>query len=53
MGWIASGWPSGDSKDNRRSVWQPEFDVEKFGLAVVNGQNPDGTQVELFREKEK
>ena len=34
-----------DSKDIRWSVLQPEFDVEKFRLAVVKGQDPDGTQL--------
>ena len=34
-----------DSKDIRRSVLQPEFDAEKFQLAVVKGQDPDGTQL--------
>jgi len=32
-----------DSKDIRWSVLQPEFDAEKFKLAVVKGQDPDGT----------
>lgn len=34
-----------DSKDIRWSVLQPEFDTEKFRLAVVKGQDPDGTQL--------
>ncbi|MHB8908638.1 MAG: c-type cytochrome [Syntrophales bacterium] len=34
-----------DAKDIRWSVLQPEFDAEKFRLAVVNGQDPDGTQL--------
>jgi cytochrome c oxidase subunit II len=34
-----------DSKDIRWSVLQPEFDAEKFRLAVVKGQDPDGTQL--------
>ena len=29
----------------RWSVLQPEFDAEKFRLAVVKGQDPDGTQL--------
>ena len=33
------------SKDIRWSVLQPEFDSEKFRLAVVKGQDPDGTQL--------
>lgn len=33
------------SKDIRWSVLQPEFDAEKFKLAVVKGQDPDGTQL--------
>jgi len=32
-----------DSEDIRWSVLQPEFDAEKFRLAVVKGQDPDGT----------
>jgi cytochrome c oxidase subunit 2 len=35
-----------DSKDIRWSVLQPEFDVKKFRLAVVKGQDPDGTQLD-------
>jgi len=35
-----------DAKDIRWSVLQPEFDAEKFRLAVVKGQDPDGTQME-------
>ncbi|TRZ89095.1 hypothetical protein D4R89_06605 [bacterium] len=34
-----------DSKDIRWKVLQPEFDAEKFRLAVVKGQDPDGTQL--------
>ena len=34
-----------DSKDIRWSVLQPEFDAAKFRLAVVKGQDPDGTQL--------
>jgi mono/diheme cytochrome c family protein len=34
-----------DAKDIRWAVLQPEFDAEKFRLAVVNGQDPDGTQL--------
>lgn len=34
-----------DSKDIRWSVLQAEFDAEKFRLAVVKGQDPDGTQL--------
>jgi len=34
-----------DSKDIRWSGLQPEFDAEKFRLAVVTGQDPDGTQL--------
>ena len=34
-----------DSKDIRWSVLQPEFDAEKFRLAVVKGQDPDGTDL--------
>jgi len=34
-----------DSKDIRWSALSPEFDAEKFRLAVVNGQDPDGTQL--------
>jgi cytochrome c oxidase subunit 2 len=34
-----------DSKDIRWSVLKPEFDVEKFRLALVRGQDPDGTQL--------
>jgi len=32
-----------DAKDIRWSVLQPEFDDEKFKLAVVKGQDPDGS----------
>ncbi len=35
-----------DAKDIRWSVLQDEFDAEKFRLAVVKGQDPDGTQLE-------
>lgn len=34
-----------DSKDIRWSVLQGEFDAEKFKLAVTQGQDPDGTQL--------
>ena len=34
-----------DAKDIRWAVLQPEFDAEKFRLAVVKGQDPDGTQL--------
>ena len=34
-----------DAKDIRWSVLQPEFDAEKFRLAVMKGQDPDGTQL--------
>jgi hypothetical protein len=34
-----------DSKDIRSSALQKEFDAEKFRLAVVKGQDPDGTQL--------
>ena len=34
-----------DSKDIRWSALQKEFDAEKFRLAVVKGQDPDGTQL--------
>jgi hypothetical protein len=34
-----------DSKDIRWSVLQDEFDAEKFRLAVVEGQDPEGTQL--------
>lgn len=34
-----------DAKDIRWLVLQPEFDVEKFRLAVTKGQDPDGTQL--------
>ena len=34
-----------DAKDIRWSVLKPEFDAEKFRLAVVKGQDPDGTQL--------
>ena len=34
-----------ESKDIRWSVLQPEFDADKFRLAVVKGQDPDGTQL--------
>src|SRR5665647_3172874 len=32
-----------DAKDIRWSVLKNEFDAEKFRLAVVKGQDPDGT----------
>ena len=34
-----------DAKDIRWSVLEGEFDAEKFRLAVVNGEDPDGTQL--------
>ena len=34
-----------NSKDIRWSTLQPEFNAEKFRLAVVKGQDPDGTQL--------
>ena len=34
-----------DAQDIRWSVLQDEFDAEKFRLAVVKGQDPDGTQL--------
>ncbi len=34
-----------DSKDIRWSVLQSEFDAEKFRLAIVKGQDPDGTHL--------
>jgi cytochrome c oxidase subunit 2 len=34
-----------EAKDIRWSVLQPEFDAEKFRLAVVEGKDPDGTQL--------
>jgi len=34
-----------DAKDIRWSVLQPEFDTEKFRLAVTKGQDPDGTRL--------
>ena len=34
-----------DAKDIRWSVLQSEFDSEKFRLAVTEGQDPDGTQL--------
>ena len=34
-----------DAKDIRWSVLQGEFDAGKFRLAVVKGQDPDGTQL--------
>ena len=34
-----------DAKDIRWSALQSEFDAEKFRLAVVKGQDPDGTQL--------
>ncbi|MDO9229214.1 MAG: cytochrome c [Syntrophales bacterium] len=36
-----------DAKDIRWSVLQREFDAEKFRLAVVKGQDPDGTKMKL------
>jgi cytochrome c oxidase subunit 2 len=35
-----------DAKDIRWSVLKYKFDVKKFRLAVVNGQDPDGTQLD-------
>jgi len=37
--------PVMDAKDIRWKVLQPEFDAEKFRLAVIKGQDPDGTQL--------
>lgn len=34
-----------DAKDIRWSVLQSEIDAEKFRLAVVEGKDPDGTQL--------
>ena len=34
-----------DAKDIRWSVLEDEFDAEKLRLAVVNGEDPDGTQL--------
>lgn len=34
-----------DAKDIRWSVLQDEFDAEHFRLAVMKGQDPDGTQL--------
>jgi cytochrome c553 len=34
-----------NAKDIRWSVLQPEFDAEKFRLAVVKGQDPDGSEL--------
>jgi cytochrome c oxidase subunit 2 len=34
-----------DAKDIRWSVLEGEFDAEKFRLSVVNGEDPDGTQL--------
>jgi hypothetical protein len=34
-----------DAKDIRWSTLQGEFDVEKFRLAVTEGKDPDGTQL--------
>ena len=34
-----------DAKDIRWSVLSKEFDQEKFRLAVIKGQDPDGTQL--------
>lgn len=34
-----------DAKDIRWSVLEGEFDTEKFRAAVVEGQDPDGTQL--------
>jgi hypothetical protein len=34
-----------DAKDIRWKVLHPEFDAEKFRLAVIKGQDPDGTQL--------
>jgi hypothetical protein len=34
-----------DAKDIRWSALEGEFDAEKFRLAVVEGQDPDGTQL--------
>ena len=34
-----------DAKDIRWSVLEGEFDPEKFRLAIVEGKDPDGTQL--------
>ena len=34
-----------DAKDIRWSALEGEFDAENFRLAVVEGQDPDGTQL--------
>ena len=34
-----------DAPDIRWSALQDEFDAEKFRLAIVKGQDPDGTQL--------
>ena len=34
-----------DAKDIRWSALQDEFDVETLRLAIVQGQDPDGTQL--------
>ena len=34
-----------DAHDIRWSVLQDEFDAETFRLAMVQGQDPDGTQL--------
>ncbi|PKN35933.1 MAG: cytochrome C oxidase subunit II [Deltaproteobacteria bacterium HGW-Deltaproteobacteria-19] len=34
-----------DAKDIRWSVLKKEFDAKKFQMAVVKGQDPDGTQL--------
>ena len=36
-----------DAKDIRWSVLESEFDPEKFRLAVVEGKDPDGTQLNM------
>jgi len=36
-----------DAKDIRWSALSKEFDAEKFRLAVVKGQDPDGTELKV------
>ena len=38
-------WSWQKKQSIRWSVLQPEFDAEKFRLAVVKGQDPDGPQL--------
>ena len=35
------------AKDIRWSVLQPEFDADKFALAVTKGQDPSGVQLSI------